>query len=151
MGAVGAAEQTEPIKRRVALKLIKPGMDSTQVLRRFEAERQALAMMDHTHIAKVLDAGTTPEGRPYFVLTDGPGFNGFPVASPDGLYVAYVHFDRPILQADEGGKLMLYDLETLTHTPITPEGMRCAKSKIVWKPMGSEVDADAGGQSNTRK
>ncbi|HEV3022045.1 MAG TPA: protein kinase, partial [Pirellulales bacterium] len=68
MGAVWAAEQTEPIKRRVALKLIKAGMDSAQVLRRFEAERQALALMDHTHIAKVLDAGTTPEGRPYFVM-----------------------------------------------------------------------------------
>jgi hypothetical protein len=53
MGAVWVAEQTEPVKRRVALKVIKPGMDSRQVLRRFEAERQALAMMDHSHIAKV--------------------------------------------------------------------------------------------------
>src|SRR5262249_35966339 len=68
MGTVWVAEQTEPVKRRVALKVIKPGMDSTQVLRRFEAERQALALMDHTHIAKVFDAGTTPEGRPYFVM-----------------------------------------------------------------------------------
>src|SRR5438270_11579943 len=68
MGTVWAAEQTEPVKRRVALKLIKPGMDSAQVLRRFEAERQALAMMDHTNIAKVLDAGTSDQGRPYFVM-----------------------------------------------------------------------------------
>ena len=68
MGTVWVAEQTEPVKRRVALKVIKPGMDSTQVLRRFEAERQALALMDHTHIAKVFDAGTTSEGRPYFVM-----------------------------------------------------------------------------------
>jgi serine/threonine protein kinase/tetratricopeptide (TPR) repeat protein len=68
MGSVWVAEQTEPIKRRVALKLIKPGMDSAQVLRRFEQERQALALMDHTHIAKVLDAGTTEAGRPYFVM-----------------------------------------------------------------------------------
>jgi WD40 repeat protein/serine/threonine protein kinase len=68
MGAVWVAEQKEPIKRPVALKVIKPGMDSAQVLRRFEAERQALALMDHTHIAKVFDAGTTPEGRPYFVM-----------------------------------------------------------------------------------
>ena len=68
MGTVWVAEQTEPVKRRVALKVIKPGMDSTQVLRRFEAERQALALMDHTHIAKVFDAGTTAEGRPYFVM-----------------------------------------------------------------------------------
>jgi serine/threonine protein kinase/tetratricopeptide (TPR) repeat protein len=68
MGSVWVAEQTEPVKRRVALKIIKPGMDSTTVLRRFEAERQALALMDHTHIAKVFDAGTTAQGRPYFVM-----------------------------------------------------------------------------------
>ncbi len=68
MGAVWVAEQTEPVKRRVALKVIKPGMDSAQVLRRFEAERQALALMDHSHIAKVFDAGTTETGRPYFVM-----------------------------------------------------------------------------------
>jgi WD40 repeat protein/serine/threonine protein kinase len=68
MGTVWVAEQTEPVKRHVALKVIKPGMDSARVLRRFEAERQALALMDHTHIAKVFDAGTTPEGRPYFVM-----------------------------------------------------------------------------------
>jgi WD40 repeat protein/serine/threonine protein kinase len=68
MGAVWVAEQHEPIKRHVALKVIKPGMDSARVLRRFEAERQALALMDHTHIAKVFDAGATPEGRPYFVM-----------------------------------------------------------------------------------
>ncbi len=58
----------QPIKRRVALKIIKPGMDSQQVIARFEAERQALAMMDHPNIAKVLDAGTTESGRPYFVM-----------------------------------------------------------------------------------
>jgi eukaryotic-like serine/threonine-protein kinase len=68
MGEVWVADQQEPIKRRVALKLIKPGMDSRSVLGRFEAERQALAVMDHPNIAKVLDAGTTPDGRPYFVM-----------------------------------------------------------------------------------
>jgi tRNA A-37 threonylcarbamoyl transferase component Bud32 len=68
MGAVWAAEQSEPVKRRVALKLIKAGMDSSQVLRRFEAERQALALMEHPNIAKVLDAGATPQGRPYFAM-----------------------------------------------------------------------------------
>jgi serine/threonine protein kinase/tetratricopeptide (TPR) repeat protein len=68
MGLVFVAEQQQPIKRRVALKIIKPGMDSRQVIARFEAERQALAMMDHPHIAKVHDGGTTPEGRPYFVM-----------------------------------------------------------------------------------
>ena len=68
MGAVFMAQQTEPIKRKVALKLIKPGMDTGQVVARFEAERQALALMDHPNIARVLDAGTTEQGRPYFVM-----------------------------------------------------------------------------------
>ncbi|HEV3005858.1 MAG TPA: protein kinase, partial [Pirellulales bacterium] len=68
MGTVYAAEQEQPVKRRVALKLIKPGMDSAQVLRRFEAERQALALMDHLNIARVLDGGATPSGRPFFVM-----------------------------------------------------------------------------------
>jgi eukaryotic-like serine/threonine-protein kinase len=68
MGRVWMAQQTEPVKRRVAVKLIKAGMDSKQVVARFEAERQALAIMDHPHIAKVLDGGATASGRPYFVM-----------------------------------------------------------------------------------
>jgi WD40 repeat protein/serine/threonine protein kinase len=68
MGVVYMAEQLEPVKRRVALKIIKPGMDSRQVIARFEAERQALSLMDHPNIARVLDAGTTNSGRPYFVM-----------------------------------------------------------------------------------
>ncbi|HEV3384782.1 MAG TPA: serine/threonine-protein kinase, partial [Gemmata sp.] len=68
MGVVYMAEQEQPVRRRVALKIIKPGMDSAQVIARFEAERQALAMMDHQNIARVLDVGTTPSGRPYFVM-----------------------------------------------------------------------------------
>jgi serine/threonine protein kinase/Tfp pilus assembly protein PilF len=68
MGVVYMAEQLRPIRRKVALKIIKPGMDSSQVIARFEAERQALTMMDHENIAKVLDAGTTDAGRPYFVM-----------------------------------------------------------------------------------
>jgi serine/threonine protein kinase len=67
-GVVYVAEQTERLRRRVALKVIKLGMDTRQVVARFEAERQALAMMDHPNIAKVLDAGTTAQGRPYFVM-----------------------------------------------------------------------------------
>jgi serine/threonine protein kinase len=67
-GVVYVAEQTEPVRRRVALKVIKLGMDTKAVVARFEAERQALAMMDHPNIAKVLDAGTTETGRPYFVM-----------------------------------------------------------------------------------
>jgi eukaryotic-like serine/threonine-protein kinase len=68
MGVVFMAEQSEPLQRTVALKIIKPGMDTWQVIARFEAERQAVAMMDHSNIAKVLDAGTTDSGRPYFVM-----------------------------------------------------------------------------------
>jgi serine/threonine protein kinase/Flp pilus assembly protein TadD len=67
-GEVYAADQMEPVKRRVALKILKAGMDTKSVLARFEAERQALAMMDHPNIAKVLDAGQTEAGRPYFVM-----------------------------------------------------------------------------------
>jgi serine/threonine protein kinase/Tfp pilus assembly protein PilF len=68
MGTVWMAQQTLPVKRLVALKLIKAGMDSKQVIARFEAERQALALMDHANIARVLDAGATGAGRPYFVM-----------------------------------------------------------------------------------
>src|SRR4029079_11636769 len=68
MGVVFMAEQSHPLQRTVALKIIKPGMDTRQVIARFEAERQAVAMMDHPNIAKVLDAGTTESGRPYFVM-----------------------------------------------------------------------------------
>jgi serine/threonine protein kinase len=68
MGLVFVAEEQQPVRRRVALKLIKPGMDSKQVIARFEAERQALALMDHLHIARVFDGGTTESGRPYFVM-----------------------------------------------------------------------------------
>ncbi len=68
MGSVWMAEQEEPVRRRVALKVVKLGMDTKQVIARFEAERQALALMDHPNIAKVLDAGATDTGRPFFVM-----------------------------------------------------------------------------------
>ncbi|MCI0459724.1 MAG: serine/threonine protein kinase, partial [Gemmataceae bacterium] len=68
MGTVWLAEQTQPVRRSVALKLIRAGLDSGAISARFEAERQALALMDHPHIAKVFDAGTTASGRPYFVM-----------------------------------------------------------------------------------
>ena len=67
-GVVYMAEQEQPILRRVALKIIKLGMDTKNVIARFEAERQALALMDHPNIAKVLEAGATDTGRPYFVM-----------------------------------------------------------------------------------
>ena len=67
-GLVFVAEQQQPVRRKVALKIIRPGMNTSEVVARFEAERQALAMMDHPNIAKVLDAGTTQSGLPYFVM-----------------------------------------------------------------------------------
>src|SRR5262245_16388289 len=67
-GVVYLAEQTEPVRRSVALKILKPGMDTRQVVARFEAERQALALMDHPNIAHVFDGGATETGRPYFVM-----------------------------------------------------------------------------------
>src|SRR5262249_19570658 len=67
-GVVFLAEQTQPVRRKVALKVLKPGMDTKQVVARFEAERQALALMDHPNIAKGFDGGVTPSGRPYFVM-----------------------------------------------------------------------------------
>lgn len=76
MGVVYMAQQKQPVKRRVALKIIKPGMDTRQVIARFEAERQALALMEHPNIARVLDAGATDSGRPYFVMEL---VNGLPI------------------------------------------------------------------------
>ncbi len=78
-GVVFMAEQTHPVRRRVALKVLKPGMDTRQVVARFEAERQALALMDHPNIARVFDGGATPAGRPYFVmeLVKGAPINAF--------------------------------------------------------------------------
>ena len=73
MGIVYLAEQHEPIQRRVAIKLIKLGMDTREIVARFESERQALAVMDHPNIARVFDAGATPYGRPYFVMEHVPG------------------------------------------------------------------------------
>lgn len=75
-GVVWMAEQLEPVKRRVALKIIKAGMDTREVIVRFEAERQALAMMEHSNIARVLDAGATDNGRPFFVMEL---VNGIPI------------------------------------------------------------------------
>jgi serine/threonine protein kinase/WD40 repeat protein len=94
-GVVYVAEQEEPVRRRVALKIIKLGMDTRSVVARFEAERQALAMMDHPNIAKVIDAGTTDTGRPYFVmelvrgvkLTDYCDQHGLTVAARLDLFV----------------------------------------------------------------
>jgi eukaryotic-like serine/threonine-protein kinase len=95
-GVVYMAEQTQPVRRKVALKVIKPGMDTKQVVARFEAERQALALMDHPNIARVFDGGETAAGRPYFVMelvkgvpiTDFCDQNHLPVPERLGLFVS---------------------------------------------------------------
>jgi serine/threonine protein kinase len=95
MGVVYMAEQQKPVRRKVALKIVKPGMDTRQVIARFEAERQALALMDHPNIARVLDAGATESSRPYFVMelvkglpiTDYCDRNRLPIADRLELFV----------------------------------------------------------------
>ncbi|MHC4510756.1 MAG: protein kinase domain-containing protein, partial [Planctomycetota bacterium] len=102
-GIVYLAEQQRPVKRRVALKLIKPGMDTKQVIARFEAERQALALLDHPNIAHVFDAGTTKAGRPYFVMEY---VKGVPITE---------HCDREKLAIEERLGLFLQVCEAVQH------------------------------------
>jgi serine/threonine protein kinase/tetratricopeptide (TPR) repeat protein len=105
-GVVWRAEQTEPVRREVALKVIKPGMDSQQVIARFEAERQALAVMDHPCVAKVFDAGVTPAemgSRPYFVMEHVPGV---PITD---------HCDRQRLNIDDRLDLFMRVCEAVQH------------------------------------
>ncbi len=103
MGVVYEAEQEQPVRRRVALKLIKWGMDTRQVVARFEAERQALARMNHPNVAKVFDAGTTPEGRPYFVMEH---VKGVPITE---------HCDRQRLTTRERLELFMQACEGVQH------------------------------------
>jgi WD40 repeat protein len=102
-GLVYLAEQQRPMKRQVALKIIKPGMDSAQIIRRFEAERQALALLDHPNVAHVYDAGTTEAGRPYFVMEY---VKGVPITE---------HCDRQRLTIEERLKLFVKVCEAIQH------------------------------------
>ena len=103
MGVVYLAEQHEPIRREVALKVIKPGMDSKRVIARFESEQQALARMEHTHIARVYDAGTAPSGRPYFVMEY---VKGIPITE---------HCDKHRLTIEQRLRLFLHVCEAVQH------------------------------------
>jgi serine/threonine protein kinase/tetratricopeptide (TPR) repeat protein len=103
MGIVYLAEQEEPIRRRVALKVIKPGLDSARVITRFEAERQALALLDHPNIAQVHDAGTTEAGRPYFVMEY---VKGLPITE---------HCDRHKLTIEDRLNLFLQVCHAVNH------------------------------------
>jgi WD40 repeat protein/tRNA A-37 threonylcarbamoyl transferase component Bud32 len=102
-GIVYLAEQEQPVRRRVALKLIKPGMDTKQVIARFEAERQALALLDHPNIAHVYDAGTTEDGRPYFAMEY---VKGVPITE---------HCDRQKLTIEERLRLFVQVCEAIQH------------------------------------
>jgi serine/threonine protein kinase/tetratricopeptide (TPR) repeat protein len=103
MGVVYLAEQTRPVKRHVALKIVKPGMDSKQVLARFEVEQQALALMEHPHVARVLDAGLAPSGRPYFVMEH---VQGIPITE---------YSDKHQLTIEERLVLFLHVCEAVQH------------------------------------
>ena len=103
MGIVYLAEQTEPVKREVALKVIKPGMDSKRVLARFEAEQQALALLEHPHVARVYDAGLAPSGRSYFVMEY---VKGIPITE---------HCDKYRLTIKERLCLFLHVCEAIQH------------------------------------
>ncbi len=103
MGIVYLAEQERPVKRQVALKVIKPGMDSKSVLARFEAEQQALALMEHPNIARVYDAGLAPSGRPYFVMEH---VRGVPITE---------HCDKYKLTIEERLRLFLHVCEAVQH------------------------------------
>jgi tetratricopeptide (TPR) repeat protein/predicted Ser/Thr protein kinase len=103
MGVVYLAEQREPVKREVALKVIKPGMDSKRVIARFEAEQQALALMEHPHVARVYDAGLAPSGRPYFVMEH---VRGIPITE---------HCDKCKLTIEERLRLFLHVCEAVQH------------------------------------
>jgi len=103
MGVVYLAEQQHPIHRQVALKIIKPGMDSKQVIARFEAEQQALAMMEHPHVARVFDAGLAENGRPYFVMEH---VRGIPITE---------HCDKNRLTVDARLVLFLHVCEAIQH------------------------------------
>jgi WD40 repeat protein/serine/threonine protein kinase len=102
-GIVYLAQQERPIRRQVALKIIKPGMDSAQVIRRFEAERQALALLDHPNVAHVYDAGTTEAGRPYFAMEY---VKGVPITE---------HCDRQKLTIEERLRLFVQVCEAIQH------------------------------------
>jgi hypothetical protein len=162
MGTVWVAEQTEPVRRKVALKLIKPGMDSRQVLARFEQERQALALMDHPNIAKVLDGGLTEAGRPFFVMEYVKGVpitqycDAARLSVPERLYL-FVQVCQAVQHAHQKGiihrdlkpsnilvapyddkpvpKVIDFGLAKAIHTPLTERTLHTAHEAIVGTPL----------------
>jgi serine/threonine protein kinase len=148
MGVVYMAEQVAPVRRKVALKIIKPGMDTGQVVARFEAERQALALMDHPNIAKVLDAGATSTGRPFFVMEL---VNGVPITeycdtnqlTPRERLELFVPICRAIQHAHQKG---------IIHRDVKPSNVMV--TLVDGRPTPRVIDfgvAKATGQSLTER
>jgi eukaryotic-like serine/threonine-protein kinase len=133
-GSVYLAEQTEPVQRRVALKLIKPGMDSRSVVARFEAERQVLALLDHPSIAKVFDAGLTPEGRPYFAMEL---VRGMPIAQYCELERISVA-DRVRLMIQVCGAVQHAHMKGVLHRDLKPSNILVTSDDD--KPLAKIID-----------
>src|SRR5262249_48865616 len=139
-GVVYVAEQREPVKRRVALKIIKLGMDTKQVVARFEAERQALALMDHPNIAKVLDAGATETGRPYFVMEL---VKGIPITkysdqeklSTNDRLDLFVKVCHAIQHAHQKG-IIHRDIKPSNILVTLHDGVAVTKGIVFWMPKG---------------
>jgi len=148
MGVVYVAEQSHPVHRKVALKVIKPGMDSKQVIARFEAERQALAMMDHPNIAKIFDGGVTESGRPYFVMELVRGIPITEYCDGERLSIRerlelFVHVCRALQHAHQKG---------IIHRDLKPSNILVTLHDGV--PVPKVIDfgvAKATGQSLTEK
>jgi serine/threonine protein kinase len=148
MGTVSMAEQTHPVRRLVAVKLIKPGMDTRQVLARFEAERQALALMDHPNIARVLDAGATPDGRPYFVMEL---VKGVPITRYCDVHRLGVR-DRLVLFADVCRAVQHAHQKGVIHRDLKPSNVLVAPYD--GRPVVKVIDfgvAKAAGQPLTER
>ncbi len=145
MGIVYLAEQTEPVRREVALKIIKPGMDSKRVLARFEAEQQALALLEHPHVARVYDAGLAPSGRPYFVMEYVKGIpatehcDKYRLTIPERLHL-FLHVCEAIQHAHQKG-IIHRDLKpsnilvTIQDTEAIPKVIDFGVARAVSQPL----------------